>query len=87
MASNNKNTNNSQSNDDEWISELIWALTKATGQLLWWAILFPTLSVPAILTIWDRHRPRSPRGAADRRPGYPRPTPAGRRGAHRLPRG
>jgi DNA segregation ATPase FtsK/SpoIIIE, S-DNA-T family len=27
-------------------------LVKAAGQLLWWAVLFPALSIPVILTIW-----------------------------------
>ncbi len=49
---NRKNHNTNQSSDDDWIGELIWSLIKAAGQLLWWAILFPALSVPAILTIW-----------------------------------
>ena len=51
-TSNRKNRSNNPSSDDEWIGELIWALVKAAGQLLWWAMLFPALSVPAILTIW-----------------------------------
>ncbi|EUA44251.1 putative cell division protein FtsK/SpoIIIE [Mycobacterium xenopi 3993] len=51
-TSNRKNHNTSQSSNDEWIGELIWSLAKAAGQLLWWAILFPTLSIPVILTIW-----------------------------------
>ena len=34
MASNNKNTNNSQSNDDDWIADLILSLFKAAGYLL-----------------------------------------------------
>jgi len=51
-TSNRKNRNTSQASDDDWIGELIWSLTKAAGQVLWWAILFPTLSVPVILTIW-----------------------------------
>lgn len=51
-TSNRKNHNNNQSSDDDWIAELIWSLTKAAGQLLWWAILFPALSIPAILTMW-----------------------------------
>ncbi|MGO8965540.1 FtsK/SpoIIIE domain-containing protein [Mycobacterium sp.] len=51
-TSNRKNRNTSQSPDDDWIAELIWALVKAAGQLLWWAILFPALSIPAIITIW-----------------------------------
>ncbi|OBH17314.1 FtsK/SpoIIIE domain-containing protein [Mycolicibacter sinensis] len=48
---NRKNHNTNQS-DDDWISELIWAGVKATGQLLWWAILFPALSIPAVAAIW-----------------------------------
>jgi S-DNA-T family DNA segregation ATPase FtsK/SpoIIIE len=51
-TSNRKNHNNNRSSDDDWIGELIWSLTKAAGQLLWWAILFPALSIPAVLTIW-----------------------------------
>jgi S-DNA-T family DNA segregation ATPase FtsK/SpoIIIE len=51
-TSNRRNRNNDPSSDDEWIGELIWSLVKATGYLLWWAVLFPALSVPAILTIW-----------------------------------
>lgn len=51
-TSNHKNHNTNQSSNDEWIGELIWSLTKAAGQLLWWAILFPTLTIPAVLTIW-----------------------------------
>ena len=49
-TSNGKNSNNSQSPDDEWIGELIWTLVKAAGHLLWWAILFPALSVPVIVS-------------------------------------
>ncbi|ASQ84642.1 cell division protein FtsK [Mycobacterium intracellulare subsp. chimaera] len=51
-TSNRKNHSNNQSTDDDWIGELIWALVKATGQLLWWAILFPALSIPAAAVIW-----------------------------------
>lgn len=49
---NRKNHNNNQSPDDDWVGELIWALAKAAGYLLWWAILFPALSVPAAAAIW-----------------------------------
>ncbi|KEF99085.1 MULTISPECIES: FtsK/SpoIIIE domain-containing protein [Mycobacterium] len=51
-TSNPKNRNTNQSSDDEWIGELIWSLAKAAGYLLWWAILFPALSIPAILATW-----------------------------------
>ncbi|GLV09202.1 MULTISPECIES: FtsK/SpoIIIE domain-containing protein [Mycobacterium] len=47
---NNRNTN--QASDDDWVGELIWGLVKAAGQLLWWAILFPVLSIPVIVSIW-----------------------------------
>ena len=61
MASNNKNTNNSQSNDDDWITDLILSLFKAAGYLLWWAVLFPAISIPIIagLAIVITHGPRS----------------------------
>ncbi|AEV75621.1 MULTISPECIES: FtsK/SpoIIIE domain-containing protein [Mycobacteriaceae] len=51
MASNNKGTNNTQSSDDEWIEDLIVSLFKAAGYLLWWAILFPAISIPIIACI------------------------------------
>ncbi|EUA42071.1 plasmid transfer domain protein [Mycobacterium xenopi 4042] len=51
MASNNKNGNNSQSNDDDWITDLILALFKALGYLLWWAVLFPAVSIPIIASV------------------------------------
>ena len=51
MASNNKNTNNSQSNDDDWITDLILSLFKAAGYLLWWAVLFPAISIPIIASV------------------------------------
>ncbi|WP_067975920.1 FtsK/SpoIIIE domain-containing protein [Mycolicibacter icosiumassiliensis] len=49
---NNKRHNNNPSPDDDWIGELIVAAVKAAGQLLWWAILFPVLSVPVIVALW-----------------------------------
>ena len=51
MASNNKNTNNSQSNDDDWITDLILSLFKAAGYLLWWAVLFRAISIPIIASV------------------------------------
>ncbi|EUA44310.1 putative cell division protein FtsK/SpoIIIE [Mycobacterium xenopi 3993] len=61
MASNNKNGNNSQSNDDDWITDLILALFKALGYLLWWAVLFPAVSIPIIASVGIAitHGPRS----------------------------
>jgi S-DNA-T family DNA segregation ATPase FtsK/SpoIIIE len=49
---NRKSHNNNQSSDDDWIGELIWTVVKAAGQLLWWAILFPAVSIPTTVTIW-----------------------------------
>ncbi len=51
MASNHKNTNNSQSNDDDWITDLILSLFKVAGYLLWWAVLFPAISIPIIASV------------------------------------
>jgi DNA segregation ATPase FtsK/SpoIIIE, S-DNA-T family len=36
--------------NDEWIVILIWSLFKAAGYLLWLAILFPAISVPAFVS-------------------------------------
>lgn len=60
-TSNRKNHNTNQASDDDWIGELIWAVVKAAGQLLWWAILFPTLSIPIIVSMWFAlaHGPRA----------------------------
>jgi len=51
MASNNKNSNNSQANDDDWITDLILSLFKVLGYLLWWALLFPAISIPIIASV------------------------------------
>ena len=37
--------------NDEWIVDLIWAMFKAAGYLLWLAILFPAISVPAFISL------------------------------------
>ncbi|WP_062887279.1 FtsK/SpoIIIE domain-containing protein [Mycobacterium avium] len=49
---NRKSNNNNPSPDDDWIGELILGLVKAAAYLLWWAILFPVLSVPVIVALW-----------------------------------
>lgn len=49
---NRKHHNNNPSPDDDWIGELIVGSVKVTGQLLWWAILFPVLSIPATVALW-----------------------------------
>jgi DNA segregation ATPase FtsK/SpoIIIE, S-DNA-T family len=40
-----------QRSNDEWIVDLIWALFKAAGYLLWLAILFPAISVAAVISL------------------------------------
>ncbi|BCO89005.1 MULTISPECIES: FtsK/SpoIIIE domain-containing protein [Mycobacterium avium complex (MAC)] len=61
MASNNRHTNNTGSDRDDWFEDLILSLVKATGYLLWWSILFPTLSIPIIasLAVAITHGPRA----------------------------
>jgi S-DNA-T family DNA segregation ATPase FtsK/SpoIIIE len=48
----NRNKPSDQSSNDDWIGELLLSLLKAVGYLLWWAVLFPALGVPAAITIW-----------------------------------
>ncbi len=52
---NTKRGTGSQRSNDDWIVELtlelIWAMFKAAGYLLWMAILFPALSVPAFISL------------------------------------
>jgi S-DNA-T family DNA segregation ATPase FtsK/SpoIIIE len=61
MASNNKNTNNTGLNDDDWLGDLVMSLFTAAGYLLWWAVLFPAISIPIIasLTLGITHGPRA----------------------------
>jgi hypothetical protein len=52
---NTKRGTGSQRSNDDWIVELtvelIWAMLKAAGYLLWLAILFPAISVPAFISL------------------------------------
>jgi DNA segregation ATPase FtsK/SpoIIIE, S-DNA-T family len=52
---NTKRGTGSQRSNDDWIVELtlelIWAMFKAAGYLLWLAILFPALGVPAFISL------------------------------------
>ncbi|MCA4723065.1 MULTISPECIES: FtsK/SpoIIIE domain-containing protein [Mycobacteriaceae] len=61
MASNTKNTNNTESNDDDWLGDLVTSLFTAAGYLLWWAVLFPAISIPVIasLALGLTHGPRA----------------------------
>jgi DNA segregation ATPase FtsK/SpoIIIE, S-DNA-T family len=51
MTSNNKGNNSSQSGNDEWLEDVVMSLFKAAGYVLWWAILFPAISIPVIACI------------------------------------
>lgn len=50
MAPNHKNSNNAQSSDD-WFEDILLALAKAAGYLLWWAILLPAISIPIAICV------------------------------------
>jgi S-DNA-T family DNA segregation ATPase FtsK/SpoIIIE len=50
-TSNRNGGNRSQSSDEDWVGELIWDLAKAAGHLLWWAVLFPAISVPVVIAL------------------------------------
>ena len=50
-SSNTKGGSGSQRSNDDWIVELIWAMFKAGGYVLWLAILFPAVSVPAFISL------------------------------------
>jgi S-DNA-T family DNA segregation ATPase FtsK/SpoIIIE len=50
-SSNAKGSSRSQRANDEWTVELIWGMLKAAGWLVWLAILFPAISVPAFITL------------------------------------
>lgn len=43
---------NPESADADWFGELISSLLTATGYLLWWAILFPAVSIPVVIALW-----------------------------------
>jgi S-DNA-T family DNA segregation ATPase FtsK/SpoIIIE len=61
MTSNSKNTNNTESNNDDWFGDLVTSLFTAAGYLLWWAVLFPAISFPIIasLALGITHGPRA----------------------------
>lgn len=48
---NTKRGNGLHRSNDEWIVDVIWAMVKAAGYLLWLAILFPAISVPALISL------------------------------------
>ncbi|MBV8178786.1 MAG: cell division protein FtsK [Mycobacterium sp.] len=48
---NTRRGNGSQRSNDDWIVELICSMLKAVGYLVWLAILFPALSVPASISL------------------------------------
>jgi S-DNA-T family DNA segregation ATPase FtsK/SpoIIIE len=54
-SSNTRNNNASgslQSDWDETITLLFVGLAKGLGILIWWAVLFPMVSVPALVSLW-----------------------------------
>jgi DNA segregation ATPase FtsK/SpoIIIE, S-DNA-T family len=55
MSSRPHSQNNSQSNDSEWdqlFAVIVVALAKSLGLLAWWSILFPMISIPALVCVW-----------------------------------
>ena len=51
MSPNTKRSTGLHRSNDEWIVDLIWAMFKAAGYLFWLAILFPAISVPALISL------------------------------------
>jgi DNA segregation ATPase FtsK/SpoIIIE, S-DNA-T family len=51
-ARNNNVSRSSQSNTDETIILVATGLAKGLGVLIWWAILFPMVSIPALVSLW-----------------------------------
>ncbi|PND54157.1 cell division protein FtsK [Mycobacterium sp. ENV421] len=51
MRAADPNTTNSGSDDDDWLGELVMSLFTAAGYLLWWAVLFPAISLPIIASL------------------------------------
>lgn len=49
-SSNHKSRNETQQSDDDWFAALFWCI-KAVGCLLWLAMLFPALSIPAFVSL------------------------------------
>jgi S-DNA-T family DNA segregation ATPase FtsK/SpoIIIE len=48
---NTRHGNGSHHSNDEWIVVLIWSIFKVAGYLIWLAILFPALSIPALISL------------------------------------
>ncbi|ASL07121.1 cell division protein FtsK [Mycobacterium intracellulare subsp. chimaera] len=55
-----KNTTNNGSDNNDWFEELVMSLFTAAGYVLWWAVLFPAISLPIIasLVLAISHGPR-----------------------------
>src|SRR6476620_599286 len=54
-SSNTRNNNasrGSKSDTDETIILMATGLAKGFGVLIWWAILFPMVSIPALVSLW-----------------------------------
>ena len=50
QSSKSQRAKETQQSNDDWIVALIWCI-KAVGCLLWLAILFPALSIPAVVSL------------------------------------
>ncbi|PVB31740.1 FtsK/SpoIIIE domain-containing protein [Mycobacteroides abscessus] len=52
-AKDSKNTSNSNSKSaaDETFEAVLVGVAKATGYLLWWAVLFPAISIPVVIAL------------------------------------
>ncbi len=46
------NSHSTESDIDETVTMIVVALTKGVGVLLWWSVLFPMISIPAIASVW-----------------------------------
>jgi S-DNA-T family DNA segregation ATPase FtsK/SpoIIIE len=54
-ASNPHGSNNSHSTGsavDEGVATIVMALAKGVGLLVWWSVLFPMISIPALASVW-----------------------------------
>lgn len=58
-TSNTHNGNDSRTTESDWdetITLIVTGLAKGFAILIWWSVLFPMLSVPALLSLWVGYR-------------------------------
>lgn len=54
-SSNRRNANTSRTTESDWdetITLIVTGLAKGLGILIWWSVLFPMISVPALVSLW-----------------------------------